>query len=277
MSYLNGLYKSQYLGTGLEFSELREYSYGDDIRTIDWKASAKSTKTYVKKYNDHKNQDVIFAIDGSSSMLIDSDNESATSLFLASKLINLLMQLALNNNDKVRFYTSVSNQGYITPPVSQRTHLISWLMRTLYLINTSPNNSLDWAPFLKDIRHYVQKPSLIIVISDTFTVDKSIAQQFRMLKASKHKIWCIRTTGSVISSSITPESGQLADIETRELLNLEIIEKKSYEIIQAELASRDEQTASTIKSLGIPYHALANSEPLVPEVIKILKQAKRLK
>ncbi|RKY46911.1 MAG: DUF58 domain-containing protein, partial [Candidatus Neomarinimicrobiota bacterium] len=63
----SGEYHSVFKGVGIEFSEVREYQYGDDIRTIDWNVTARFGKPYVKVFNEERELNVVLAIDLSGS------------------------------------------------------------------------------------------------------------------------------------------------------------------------------------------------------------------
>ena len=61
---MRGSFRSVFKGSGLEFTDLREYQYGDDVRTIDWNVSAKGHGTFVKIFREEKEQTVFFLLDG---------------------------------------------------------------------------------------------------------------------------------------------------------------------------------------------------------------------
>ena len=66
-NHLQGEYQSLFKGSGLEFDDLRPYQYGDDVRTIEWKVSAKGHGTFVKTFKEDKEQSVYFLLDISGS------------------------------------------------------------------------------------------------------------------------------------------------------------------------------------------------------------------
>ena len=67
---MKGNFHSVFKGAGLEFSDVRDYIYGDDVRRIDWNVSAKGQGTYVKEFKEEKEQTVFFLLDVSASLEI---------------------------------------------------------------------------------------------------------------------------------------------------------------------------------------------------------------
>jgi len=74
-NHLQGEYQSLFKGSGLEFDDLRPYQYGDDVRTIEWKVSAKGHGTFVKTFKEEKDQSVYFLLDISGSQDIGQQGQ----------------------------------------------------------------------------------------------------------------------------------------------------------------------------------------------------------
>jgi len=75
---MRGNFDSVFKGTGLEFEDVRAYQYGDDVRRIDWNVSAKGEETYIKVFQEEKEQTVFFLLDVSRSQEIGSDKSKLT-------------------------------------------------------------------------------------------------------------------------------------------------------------------------------------------------------
>src|SRR6478735_5354152 len=73
-THMQGNFHSVFKGSGLEFSDVRSYQYGDDVRTIDWNVSAKGHGTFVKIFKEEKEQTVFFMVDVSASQEIGKRN-----------------------------------------------------------------------------------------------------------------------------------------------------------------------------------------------------------
>ncbi|MEO1254564.1 MAG: DUF58 domain-containing protein, partial [Bacteroidota bacterium] len=92
-----GIKQSRRLGTGMEFSQYRPYSQGDDLRQLDWKMYARTDKFYIKQSEVETNIDVTFIIDTSRSMNYQEDNWSK--LEASKMLCGILAYVALQNGD----------------------------------------------------------------------------------------------------------------------------------------------------------------------------------
>src|SRR5882724_9282993 len=96
---LGGEYHSVFKGRGMEFDEVREYQYGDDIRSIDWNVSARQGRLYVKRYVEERELTVMLMVDLSASKDFGSVGRMKNEL--AAELASLLAFSAIKNNDRV--------------------------------------------------------------------------------------------------------------------------------------------------------------------------------
>ena len=96
---LAGEYHSVFKGRGMEFDEVREYTPGDEIRTIDWNVTARTGQPYVKRYVEERELTVFFVVDLSASGTFGSREKSKNEV--AAELCALLSFSAIKNNDKV--------------------------------------------------------------------------------------------------------------------------------------------------------------------------------
>lgn len=96
-SLLAGNYKTSFHGSGIEFAGIREYSLGDDTADIDWKASARTGKTYIKKYEEDRERKVLFVVDTGSSMRFGSGEKTKEETL--GEVFSLLLFSSAENND----------------------------------------------------------------------------------------------------------------------------------------------------------------------------------
>lgn len=272
-SYLSGIYESQHQGSGLEFAELREYVAGDEVRSIDWKASARGQKTYVKTYVDLRNQDVIFAMDGSSSMVVTSDETSA--LYSAGTLVGIMLRLALSRGDKVGFLTTQNGVIMRSPVVGQRLRALLWYEKIYEHIQNGVQQSTDWPVFLEQIRLSVHRRSLIIIISDDFSLDKKSAQSYRVLRAMGHRVWCMKVCGSTLDDNLAAQNFDVIDVETGELADWSVLDTRLQNEFVGEDARLLEIVSRELKLLGVEFGVLKNRSEVVPTLVRILMEYKK--
>ena len=276
-SLLSGFYNSQNRGSGIEFSELREYVIGDEVRSIDWKASARGHATFVKTYIDLRNQDVIFAIDGSSSMVMGGINDTQSPLFIGGSLIGLIMRLALNRGDRVGFISSQDDSVVRSQTTGQSTKALSMYSQQYAAISTAQYQILHWADFLKKVRLNVHRHSLIVFISDDFEVDDAILQQYRLLRASGHRLWCMRVHGKTMNPDAVLQNYNTMDIETGELTDWAVLDKRVMAEYEQTETQRSAQIDAQLRAVGVEVATLADRKGAIPLVAHILQRYKRNK
>lgn len=111
-SLLAGNYKTSFHGSGMEFAGIREYSLGDDTTDIDWKATARTGKTYIKKYEEDRERKVLFVVDVGSSMRFGSGD--ITKEETMREVFSLLLFSSAQNNDPngAWFFTDTLEKTY---------------------------------------------------------------------------------------------------------------------------------------------------------------------
>jgi uncharacterized protein (DUF58 family) len=97
--YFSGKYKSIFKGTGMNFSDVREYYPGDDVRNIDWNVTARLGHPFVKEFSEEHEQTILIAVDVSGSG--DFGTVDRTKIEIASEIASVLAFSALKNQDKV--------------------------------------------------------------------------------------------------------------------------------------------------------------------------------
>src|SRR5699024_2268128 len=98
-SVFGGEYQSVFKGQGMEFSEVRAYTYGDDIRQIDWNVTARSGAPFIKKFEEEREQTLMLCVDISPSGFFGSQSQSK--MELAIEICAVLAFSAIKNSDKV--------------------------------------------------------------------------------------------------------------------------------------------------------------------------------
>lgn len=110
----SGEYHSVFKGRGMEFSEVREYQIGDDIRSIDWNVSARFGHPYVKIFEEERELTVMLLVDMSGSLVFGSIDK--TKQQIAAELSAILAFSALKNNDKVGMILFTDQIEKFIPP-----------------------------------------------------------------------------------------------------------------------------------------------------------------
>lgn len=157
-----GEYQSAFKGRGMEFSEVREYQYGDDIRQIDWNVTARTGDPYIKLFEEEREQTLMLCVDISSSGLFGSGKQRK--MDLAIEVCAVLAFSAIKNSDKVGLVLFTDQIEKVVPPKKGRTHVLR-LIRELY--TTEPEGTgTDIGEALTYVNKVLHRRAIVMVASD---------------------------------------------------------------------------------------------------------------
>lgn len=158
----SGEYHSVFKGRGMAFSEVREYQFGDDIRTIDWNVSARFNHPFVKIFEEERELTVMLLVDVSGSGEFGTVNQLKKDI--AAELCAVLSFSAIKNNDKVGviFFSDIIE--LFIPPKKGRTHILR-IVRELLDMQPS-HRKTNIAEGLRYLNSAIKKRSIVFLISD---------------------------------------------------------------------------------------------------------------
>ena len=158
----SGEYHSVFKGRGMAFSEVREYQFGDDVRTIDWNVSARFNHPFVKVFEEERELTVILLVDVSGSG--DFGTVHQLKRDTAAELCAVLAFSALKNNDKVGVIFFSDRVEKFIPPKKGRSHVLRILRE---VINFRPEHRrTDITGSLRFLTGAIKKRSIVFLISD---------------------------------------------------------------------------------------------------------------
>ncbi len=163
----SGEYHSSFKGKGIEFSHVREYQYGDDVRSVDWNTSARKSELYVKLFTEERERSLLLVVDASASMLFGSRERSKRDLAL--ELSAVLAFSALQNNDKVGLLVFTDRVERYIPPRKGRHHLLMILEELLRLKPESRKTDINAA--LSFVRYTRKRQEIIFLLTDLVDSD----------------------------------------------------------------------------------------------------------
>ncbi len=186
-NHLQGEYQSLFKGSGLEFDDLRPYQYGDDIRTIEWKVSAKGHGTFVKTFREDKEQSVFFLLDISGSQDIGQPGNKKID---QGKIIAGVLTLAAVFDGSQVGLISYSDQKEKLILPSKGSKQGVKMIRGIF---DHENNSLktDLNSMFMFALNLIKKRAVIVIISDF--IDEGYERPFRAL-AERHDVVAIQLT-----------------------------------------------------------------------------------
>jgi len=171
---------SLFQGQGFEFAELREYSYGDDIRKIDWKTTAKLGKPFVKIYHEERQLNVVVANMMNGSTYFGTVRQKSD---LMAEITAIIGFSAIKNSDLFS-HIIYADKLYEKSKPSKKIFAVNKSIEQLEVFNTIGKEG-DFAGFVDALYHHVKKRSLLFVISD-FIGDIDLK-----LLSKKHDVFAI--------------------------------------------------------------------------------------
>ncbi len=177
----SGEYHSVFKGRGMEFSEVREYQFGDDIRNIDWNVTARFGHPYVKIFEEERELTLIMMIDLSGSLMFGSKEK--TKQRIAAEVSAILSFSALKNNDKVGLLLFTDKIEKFVPPRKGRKHVLRIVRDVLSFKPEGNKTNLKTA--LEYLNRAVKKRSIVFLLSDF--IDEGFEKIIRIV-SKKHDL-----------------------------------------------------------------------------------------
>ena len=158
----SGEYHSVFKGRGMEFSEVREYQFGDDIRNIDWNVTARFGHPFIKVFEEERELTVMLMVDMSGSLIFGSVDK--TKQQIAAEISAILAFSALKNNDKAGLILFTDKIEKFVPPRKGRSHVLRIIREVLSF--EPEGKSTDMKAALEYLNNAVKKRSIVFLLSD---------------------------------------------------------------------------------------------------------------
>lgn len=274
---LSGQYHSAFKGQGIEFSEVREYQPGDEVRWIDWNVTARAGKPFVKRFVEERQLTVILAVDtGLTSMFGSSDR---TKLRLAAEIGAVLTLAAGRNNDLAGLHLFGNTDPLNIPPNRGRTHALRVIRE---LLNTKPdptNLQAHLADGLAELTRTLKRSSIVFVISDLLDglhdqPEPAWAHPMRML-ARKHDVIAVTTEDP--RERELPKAGVLrfADPATGRRVVIDTSSSKARSRYAAAAAHDDRVIDQALQAAKIDRVRVSTDQSFGDDLARYLRQRDR--
>jgi uncharacterized protein (DUF58 family) len=214
-SLFTGEYRSVFKGQGMEFSEVREYQPGDEVRSIDWNVTARMRKPYVKRYIEERELTVMLVVDLSGSERFGTRKRFKSEL--ASELAAVLAMSAIRNNDRVGAVLFTDRIEHVVPPRKGRRHALR-LMRDL-LAFEPVGTGTDIAAAVDYAGKMLVHKAIIFLVSDF--QEEELEQPLKLL-AQRHDVVAVTVDDPSehelpdlgLARFVDPETGRTLDVDT---------------------------------------------------------------
>lgn len=219
-----GEYHSAFKGRGMAFSEVREYSYGDDMRDIDWNVTARYNKPFVKIFEEERELTVMLLIDVSESLSFGTS--TAIKRDMLAEIAATLAFSAIQNNDKIGVIFFSDKIEKFVPPKKGRKHIL-YIIREILSFEPE-NNQTDISMALRYLTNAIKKRCTAFLLSDF--IDTSDYKQALKIANRKHDLVSIQVYDKMstelkplgLMKVYNPETGddQWIDTSSRKVRNI---------------------------------------------------------
>ncbi|MEY8780224.1 DUF58 domain-containing protein [Allomuricauda sp. XS_ASV26] len=234
-----GLKKIRRIGHTQEFEQIKEYIKGDDVRTINWKATAKKNQLMVNQYQDERSQPIYSIIDTGRVMKMPFNGLSLLDYAINSSLA--FSNVALKRNDKTGLLTFSKKIETFVPAVQKLTHL-NTIMESLYNISTDFSDS-DFGMLYAHVKRKVNQRSLLLLYTN-FEHISGLKRQlpYLLAMAKKHVLVVIFFENTELESLIAEDAEDIQAIYHKTIAEKFSLEKR---LMQKELQKYGVQTILT--------------------------------
>lgn len=203
---LAGEYRSVFRGRGVEFEDVRVYQPGDDVRTMDWKVTARTGEAHIKRYIEEREQFIYLLVDLSASMLHDHEGRKREAMV---ELCSLLTMAAIKNQDRVGLVLFTDRIEQVVPPGKGRSHAMRIMDELMHF--EPEGRGTDFVEMLGRFGHMARKHSIAFVVSDFLT--EGYVRELQAL-AFRHDINAIHISGNELQAAGAAGLVRMEDAET---------------------------------------------------------------
>jgi uncharacterized protein (DUF58 family) len=260
-----GEYHSAFKGKGMVFSEVREYMYGDEIRSIDWNVTARFNRPYVKIFEEERELTVMLLIDVSGSREFGTTTKLKKNL--VTEIAAVLSFSAIQNNDKIGVIFFTNSVEKFIPPQKGKKHILRIIRE---LIDFYPDNkTTNLIEPLRFLTNAMKKRCIAFIISDFFAPDFEEALR---IANNKHDVVAIKIYDP--REMEVPKIGllKLKDAESGIDFRVDTSNRITRKLFADWWKNHDEKAKDTFLKTGVDSVSISTSEDYVKQLLKLFKQ-----
>ncbi|MGR5115119.1 DUF58 domain-containing protein [Photobacterium damselae] len=269
-SQLNGQHVSRHKGRGMNFAEVRPYQPGDDIRSIDWRVTARTGKAHTKLFTEEREQPVMMLIDLSSNMQFGS--QLLLKSVQAAHFSSLISWLTVTEKDRIGAIIYNGHSLIECKPTARQQgplRLINALIASHKesLEHIQKPNLVSFAEALKHLHYLCPKGSDIIVISDFYHLYDQDKQRLTQLR--HHNRMQFVQIYDPLEQGQTQYRGREYVTDNKRSAWLDFSSKKTRQAIEQRYYQHQEFIEHLAKSLAIPLHKLSAAKTLTHQLTQM--------
>jgi len=263
-----GEYESVFKGHGLEFAEVREYQPGDDVRTIDWKVTARMRRLYVRKYQEERELTVMLVVDASRSVDFGFAQMKRD---VATEICALLAFSAIKNNDKVGLIVFTNRVEKFVPPRKGRKHVLRVIRD---LLEFSPEETrTNIAGALEYLNRVVRRHAVVFLVSDF-----SATGFEKDLRVSHRRHDVIALTIQDPAERSLPELNcfiEWEDAETGEVFVADTADPEVRQRFDINVGTRERERQRLFRSMHVDYIDITTGQSYLEPLVRFFRERAR--
>jgi uncharacterized protein (DUF58 family) len=263
-----GQYESVFKGRGMQFDEVREYTPGDDIRTIDWNVTARTGRPFIKQFVEERELTVLFAVDLSASGEFGTVNKMKNEL--AAEFCAVLAFTAAKNNDKVGLLIFTDRIELFIPPKKGSRHVLRLIRELLYF--KMPKRKTDIPLALDYIARVMRRRATVFVVSDFLETDfkKSLG-----LLNKRHDVVAVPVRDRVEIAMPSMGLIEVQDAETGEVMLVDTSSRRFRNRYGDCSSRRFNELKTTFQSSNVDFIPIATDRPYMNDLIQFFHMRHR--
>jgi len=267
-----GQFRSVFRGQGMEFDQVREYVPGDDVRHIDWNATARAGRPFVKVHIEERDLCVVLAMDVSPSS--DFGTVGSTKREQMAEIAAVLAFATLRGNDRVGLVLFTDEVELSIPPRKGRAQVLQ-IVRAV-LSHEPRGTSTALQPALEHLRSLTTRRAAVFLLSDFFTTEQpeQLAHALRVASL-QHEVVALRCTDPL--EEALPDVGVVVfeDAETGEIVELDTSNSQTRARYEALAAERSRQLADQLRGAGVDLLQVHTDRDYTPQLAAFFKNRRR--
>ncbi len=253
-----GAHGSRFRGRGMEFAESRIYQPGDDVRSIDWRVTARTGRPHTKLFQEERERPVILLVDLGASMFFGT--RTAYKSVLAAETAALIAWAAMHGGDRVGALVAGRSHHLELEPVSGRRGVLR-VLRALAALSRQASNDEEQQIKLCDsllrARHVARPGSLLVVISDFYDLDEEAAGHLSRMRQHNDMLACWIHDRLEIEP---PPPGRYAVSDGWQTATLDTLSSRARARYTESFGARVEAMCAILGKLAIPLLPIATGD-----------------
>lgn len=262
-----GEYHSAFKGRGMAFSEVREYQFGDDVRSIDWNVTARYHKPYIKVFEEERELTVMLLVNVSGSRDFGSFEKFKKNVI--TEISAILSFSAIQNNDKIGVIFFSETVEKFIPPQKGKSHILRIIRELIEFSPEKKGTNITGA--LRYLTNAIKKRCTCFVISD-FIQDEPEFEKTLTIANNKHDMVALRIYDR--RETFLPPIGmiKLKDAETGQDIWIDSNSKKIRQTYEQWWKESSVSLDRVFSKCGVDYVSINTEEDHVKSLMTLFKK-----